>query len=177
MARTLPILRLTRLLFQACTFNLLAAMFISLDKNGGVSCDLSYGSEENEFILAIMMTKTNETFTGFVSNYRDENCKFALGKIGSLTGTLVRVTGPDGVTNDACEPIDPSQWPNETWILLAKYGTCKDDVKMKNIAKTNASAAIIYDFKTSPRYVRLHNKSKYYLIDILLLLLLIHFIS
>lgn len=154
-----PIVKITRLLYQAYTWNLLAAMFISLDKNG-VSCDLSYGSEGDEVTLAIMTVTSNESFTGFVSNYRDESGKFALGKLGSLKGILVRVTGPDGVTNDACEPISPNQWPNETWIVLAKYGNCKDDIKMRNIAKTNASAALIYDFKTSPRYVRLMNKSK-----------------
>ena len=156
---SLPIFKLTRFIFQAATWNLLAAMFITLDKNG-VSCDLPYGGENEEITLAIMTTNSNETFPGFLSNYRDEDLRSPSPGVGYLKGVLVRVTGSDGVTNDACESIDESQWPNETWIALAKYGNCKDDVKMRNIARTNASAAIIYDNRVNPRYVRLNNRRK-----------------
>lgn len=139
-------------------------MFVSLGIHE-VNCDLtSYGSDGDELTLAIVNVTSVEPFTGFASNFRDDSgnkFSFGNGKVGTVSGILIRVLGSDRQTNDACEPISTDQWSNESWIVLAKYGGCKDDQKLRNIAKTNASAALIYDYKSNPRLIKLQTKRKF----------------
>jgi hypothetical protein len=145
------------------SINLLTIMLLYLG-NKEVACDLtSYGSDGDELTLAIVNVTSVDPFTGFASNFRDDSGNkftFGSGKVGTVSGILIKVLGSDRVTNDACEPITSDQWPNEPWIVLAKYGSCKDDQKLRNIAKTNASAALIYDYKSNPRLIKLQTKRK-----------------
>src|SRR5437868_2391166 len=120
------------LFFHAWSWKLLAACTVVFSSIGRheVRCDLTYGNDGNELTLAIVNVTYVDPFTGFASNFRDDagnKFTFSSGKIASITGLLVRVVGSDGTTNDACEPIDSAQWPSEPWIVLAKYGTCKDE--------------------------------------------------
>ena len=124
--------------------------------------DIAFGSDgADELTLAIVNVTSMEPFTGFASNFKDESgakfSSFGPSKIGTVSGVLVKVLSPDE-RNDACEAIDPSQWSSEPWILVAQHGNCKDDVKMRNILRTNASAALIYDNKPNPRLVKLKCK-------------------
>lgn len=129
-----------------------------------VECDIAFGSDgADELTLAIVNITNMEPFTGFASNFRDEMgakfTNFGSAKIGTISGLLVKVLSGEKQTNDACEPIDPSQWASEPWILVAQHGNCKDEQKMKNIIRTNASAALIYDNKPNPRLVKLKCES------------------
>jgi hypothetical protein len=128
-----------------------------------VTCDIAFGSDgADELTLAIVNITSMEPFTGFASNFKDEAgakfTNFGSAKIGTISGVLVKVVSGEKGSNDACEAIDPSQWASEAWILVAQHGNCKDEQKMKNIMRTNASAALIYDNKPNPRLVKLKCK-------------------
>jgi hypothetical protein len=88
----------------------------------------------------------------------EEYGKYSIGKIGSVSGILVHVSSKERTTHDACDPIDNDLFPSEPWIALAQYGNCRDSVKLKNIANTNASAAVIYNNKAGARLIKMHHK-------------------
>ena len=150
---------LIKLIGQALSLHLLLVMWGS----GEVECDIAFGSDgADELTLAIVNITSMEPFTGFASNFKDDSgAKFtSIGsaKIGTISGLLVRVQSGEKGANDACEPIDPGQWASEPWILVAQHGNCKDEQKTRNIIRTNASAALIYDNKPNPRLVKLKSK-------------------
>ena len=164
----------------ACT------IMFTLGRND-INCDLSsYGSDGDEIILAIVnVTMAREPFTGFVLSTRepwfpppntafrevDHSNKFAFGsisKVSTVSGIVIPVLGSDGKTNDACEPISSDQWASQPWIVLAKYGNCKDEQKLRNIARTNASAALIYDYRNNSRFIKLATKREFSFIPLFL---------
>ena len=75
---------------------------------------------------------------------------------------IVHVSSNQKTRHDACEPIDVEVFPSEPWIALAQYGNCRDSVKLKNIANTNASAAVIYNNKAGTRLIKMHQKGQSY---------------
>lgn len=134
-----------------------------------ITCDIAFGGDNaEELTLAIVNITSMEPFTGFASNFRDDSgakfTSFGSSKIGTISGLLVKVLTGEKKVNDACESIDETQWASEPWILVAQHGNCKDEQKMRNIVRTNASAALIYDNKPNPRLVKLKCK---YLLDTL----------
>lgn len=128
-----------------------------------IRCDIAFGGDNaEELTLAIVNITSMEPFTGFASNFRDDSgakfTSFGSSKIGTISGLLVKVVTGERKVNDACESIDETQWASEPWILVAQHGNCKDEQKMRNIVRTNASAALIYDNKPNPRLVKLKCK-------------------
>ncbi|XP_015791109.1 RING finger protein 150 [Tetranychus urticae] len=124
-----------------------------------ISCDFTHGLEPEDFSMAIINVSYIDPITGRLHTQREEFGKyFNIGRIDPVSGLVVHITGPDGGSHDACDSIDPTTWPSEKWIALAVYGNCSEEEKLRNIAATNASAAVIYDNKLGNRYIQLHPK-------------------
>lgn len=126
-----------------------------------ISCDFTHGLEPEDFSMAIINVSYIDPITGRLHTQREEFGKyFNIGRIDPVSGLVVHITGPDGGSHDACDSIDPTTWPSEKWIALAVYGNCSEEEKLRNIAATNASAAVIYDNKLGNRYIQLHPKGQ-----------------
>lgn len=125
-----------------------------------ILCDFTYGYESDEFTLAFINVTSVEPAAGALSSPRREVGKFGFGRIAAVGGRLVQLVGANGKPTDACEPIDPRLWPAEPWVAFARYGNCGDAHQLRNIASTNASAAIIYENKPVSRLGKMHTKGK-----------------
>lgn len=126
-----------------------------------ILCDFTYGYDSDEFTLAFINVTSVESSSNAVGSARREVGKFGFGRIASVAGLLVQIVHPtSGKPWDACEPIDSSLWPSEPWVAFARYGNCGDAHQLKNIANTNASAAIIYENKPVSRLGKMHTKGK-----------------
>ena len=68
--------------------------------------------------------------------------------------------GMHTTTNDACEPIKLDWIPQHQWILLVQYGNCPDEIKLRHISQTNASAVLIYDNIPGHRLIKFAPPSK-----------------
>lgn len=68
--------------------------------------------------------------------------------------------GKSTTTNDACTPIKLDWIPQRQWILLVQYGNCPDEIKLKHISQTNASAVLIYDNVPGHRLIKFDPPSK-----------------
>ncbi|CAG2166769.1 unnamed protein product [Oppiella nova] len=125
-----------------------------------VLCDFTYGYETDDFTLAIINLTYTDPHTGVQHSEYEEYGKYTVGRIGSVSGRLVtmHVSSNGRQTHDACEPIDADIMPSEPWIALAQYGNCRDSVKLKHIATTNASAAVIYNNRAGTRLIKMHHK-------------------
>ncbi|RWS26118.1 methyltransferase-like protein 9 isoform X3 [Leptotrombidium deliense] len=115
---------------------------------------IAYAYETDDITLAIINVSYVDPTTGVFRNEREEIGKFSIGKIGSVNGVVVHLNG-----NDACDPIDGKLWPSEPWIALTQYGHCTETQKLRNIANTNASAAVMYDAKPAPKVLRVNQKA------------------
>ncbi|XP_054158194.1 E3 ubiquitin-protein ligase Godzilla-like [Oppia nitens] len=124
----------------------------------GVLCDFTYGYETDDFTLAIINLTYTDPVTGVQHTEYEEYGKYSIGRIGSVSGRMVHVSSNQRQTHDACDPIDTDTIPSEPWIALAQYGNCRDSVKLKHIANTNASAAVIYNNRHGTRLIKMHHK-------------------
>lgn len=120
------------------------------------AADYAYGYDAEEFTLAFVNVTALDTNTGQLLDNKREVGKFGHGRVSSVTGVLVDMSA----INDACESVDPLYWPREPWIAFLRYGVCDDARQLKNIAATNASAAIIYGSKPISRLGKLYTKSE-----------------
>ena len=60
----------------------------------------------------------------------------------SVTGPLIYATPGD---TDGCDPLDPTDWPEGTKIILVDRGNCTFVDKVRNIQNAGGTAAIIAD--------------------------------
>ncbi|RWS07331.1 RING finger protein 150-like protein [Dinothrombium tinctorium] len=123
-------------------------------KNSIVLGDIAYAYETDDVALAIINVSYIDPITGVLRNDREEVGKFSVGKIGSVNGVVVHFN-----SHDACDPIDGNRWPSEPWIALTPHGICTETQKLRNIANTNASAAVMYDIKPGPKIMRVNHKA------------------
>ncbi|CAG2107113.1 unnamed protein product [Medioppia subpectinata] len=171
----------TRRMYRQLSLTTLTIIIVIIQMNSNdnsyVLCDFTYGYETDDFTLAIINLTYTDPHTGVQHSEYEEYGKYSIGRIGSVSGrmtgaggfvtgnmsytTLVHVSSNGRQTHDACEPIDADIYPPEPWIALAQYGNCRDSVKLKNIAATNASAAIIYNNRAGTRLIKMHHKAVY----------------
>lgn len=141
--------------------SLLYALLLSAIFENFFSCvasEFTYGYETDDYTLAFINITYTDTRTGRTFSEEEEIGKFSVGKVDSVNGIVVHVSSNNHTTHDGCYPLDSDNIPHEPWIALLKHGQCQDSTKIRHVALTNASAAVVYSDKSDSKLIKMYPK-------------------
>lgn len=123
-----------------------------------VNCEFTYGYETEEYTLAFVNLTYIDPHSGKIHSEKEETGKFSVGRVEAVNGVIVHASSSNHTRHDGCQPLDTDNLPQEQWIALVQYGNCGESTKLRHIANSNATAAVVYGDKPSPRLVKMNHR-------------------
>ncbi|KAF8784618.1 RING finger protein 150-like isoform X1 [Argiope bruennichi] len=124
-----------------------------------VYCEFNFGYETEDYMSAVINLTYVDPVSGLLVQENLEMGKLLPGKTEEVTGVVVHVTSNNHTNHMACEKLDANIVPKEPFIALIKHGSCRDQVKLRNVADENASAAVLYSDNHSTRFIKVERKA------------------
>ncbi|GIY83205.1 uncharacterized protein CDAR_612751 [Caerostris darwini] len=126
-----------------------------------VSCEFNFGYETEDYQIALINLTYVDPATGLIVQESLEMGKLLPGRTEEVAGVVVHVTSNNHTSHEACERLDTNSVPREPYIALIKYGSCRDQVKLRHVADGNASAAVLYSDHHSTRFIKVERRGMY----------------
>lgn len=126
-----------------------------------VSCEFNFGYETEAYLSAVINISYVDPATGLLTQEHLRMGKLLPGKNEEVSGIVVHVTSNNHTSHEACDKLDTDILPtDEPFIALIKYGSCRDQVKLRQVADGNAAAAVLYNDNHSTRFIKVERKGK-----------------
>lgn len=126
-----------------------------------VSCEFNFGYETETYLSAVINLTYIDPTSGVLVTEHLQMGKLLPGKTEEVGGVVVHVTSNNRTSHEACDKLDMDSLPGEPFIALVKHGSCRDQVKLRNVADGNAAAAVLYNDNHSTRFIKVERKANH----------------